>query len=61
MPSAPRIGTPTYAPIVMSRAALVEAYSGTAMASGAICGAAPVTMYWQNESDQGWEPPVALP
>jgi hypothetical protein len=45
----------------MSRAALVEAYSGTAMASGAICGAAPVTMYWQNESDQGWEPPVALP
>ena len=45
----------------MSRATFVAAYSGTAMASGAICGAAPATMCWQNESDQAWPEPATLP
>ena len=48
------IGTPTKVPTGISRATPVAAYSGTAMASGANCGASPVTMCWQKVSDQAW-------
>ena len=59
--AAPRIGTPAYAPTVSPRSTEVAVCAGTLVASGAIRGAAPVTMCWQNESDQAREPPMAWP
>jgi hypothetical protein len=45
----------------MAWATPAVAYCGTAIASGAICGADPVTANWQNESDQAWDSPALLP